>query len=91
MNGELAQAVAVVAHGNAALHRRIDLANFEAHNSTFQFVRSVAIEVPARWRAKRVDRVAEWIRALRGKGVHRLSLIGGGTTPVAFANEGGWG
>jgi hypothetical protein len=96
VNGELAQAVALAAHGNAWLAdvgtAREDIANFEATNSTFQFVRSVRFEVNSRWRgASEVGSAGEWLRSIARTGVHQLSLVAGGSKPIAFANEGSWG
>ena len=96
MNGELAEAVALVAHGNAWLSDFSgapgDIANFETENSTFQFVRSVAFEVKSRWRrSSEVRSVEDWLRAISRAGVRKLSLYAGDSEPVAFANEGSWG
>lgn len=93
MNGELAQVVALVAHGNAELVGIADASGLEASNTTFNYVRSITFEVPARRRGVRtVDSVHDWLRAASRWKVDRLSLVrGGGVRPVAFANEGGWG
>lgn len=89
MNGELAQAVALVAHGNAALVSGDDPASMEHSNSTFQYVRSVAFEVERRLRGTTtVSSVQEWARTLRRASIGRLSLIAGAAAPTAFANQG---
>lgn len=92
MNGELAQAVALVAHGNPALVRGDGLRGMESSNSTFQYVRSVTFEVERRLRGRvAVASVDDWVRALRRASIGRLSLIAGGAAPAAFANQGTWG
>lgn len=96
MNGELAQAVAVVSHGNSWLAdvgaAREDIAIFEAQNSTFQYVRSVRFEAKSRWRGmSELGTVGAWLRSISRAGIDRLSLIAGGSKPVAFANAGLWG
>lgn len=90
MNGELAQAIALVAHGNATLAGRGETRHFEQRNSTFQFIRSLTMEIPGRWRTRTVTSVEEWMQALPRAGVERLSLVGSGAPPSAFANQGGW-
>ena len=92
MNGDLAQAVALVAHGNAALTSGEDPPAMEESNSTFQYVRSVAFEVERRSRGTaRVPSVDDWMRELRRASIGRLSLIAGGSVPTAFVNQGMWG
>lgn len=89
MNGELAQAVALVAHGNAALASGDDLDAMEKSNSTFQYVRSVAFEVERRLLGTTMDSsVRHWMKALHRTPVGRLSLIAGDAAPTAFANQG---
>lgn len=89
MNGELAQAVALVAHGNAALHGLEDVRALEASNSTFQYVRSLELGVRRGWRTTSVHSVAEWTEEVRGT-VDRLWLLRGNANPVAGSNQGGW-
>lgn len=92
MNGELAQAVALVAHGNAALASGDNPPAMEESNSTFQYVRSLAFEVERRFRGTTlVPSVGDWVQALRRASTARLSLIAGGAVPTAFANQGMWG
>jgi hypothetical protein len=92
VDGELAQVVALVAHGNAALVGTADLSDLEASNSTFQYVRSVTFEVPARRRTRAVSSAVEWLDAASRWKIGRFSLVGGGgRRPRGFANEGDWG
>jgi hypothetical protein len=92
VNGELAQLVALVAHGNAALAGApVDAPALERTNTTFRFVRSLAFLVVDPWGRELVaDSVAAWLDAI-APFVGRLSLCGGeGSGPSAFVNTGGW-
>jgi hypothetical protein len=94
MNGELAEAVALVAHGNAGLpgSDKAQLVGFEETNSTFQYVRSVTFETQSgRRRSSSVTSVASWLDYLRRGRFQKLSLMAGGVAPVAFADQGTWG
>jgi hypothetical protein len=94
VHGELAQLIAVAAHGSAWLAGRTGDAppELEHANSTFQYVRSVRFELPGRLlRAPTVSSsVAEWLVEVRRRDVDRLSLsIRSGRLPdrntLAFA------
>jgi hypothetical protein len=78
VHGELAQLIAVAAHGSAWLAGRTgnDPPDLERTNSTFQYVRSVRFELPGRLlRAPTVSSsVAEWLVQARRRSVSRLSL-----------------
>lgn len=85
---ELAQALALVAHGNAALAGGDGQAAMEHSNSTFRFVRSVSFEVERRFRGTAtVSSVHDWLNAVRGASVERLSLIAGAAAPTASADH----
>jgi hypothetical protein len=96
VNGELAQAVALVAHGNLWLSgtRRasVDIAHFEARNSTFQYVRSITFETRKRRNGTGLaTSVVDWLDAVQVARIRRLSLLAGRAMPVTFAGEGAWG
>jgi hypothetical protein len=96
MNGELAQAIALVAYGHASLTQRDGLrdaiASFEETNSTFQYVRQVSFDVhAARRQPAEAGSVAEWLRHVSQTGIDHLWLLAGSSGPPAFANQGLWG
>lgn len=80
MNGELAQCIAIVAHGNYILRKGISAyPELSINNSTFKYVSSVAF---ARYRdenQRRGTRVAstvtDWFKYLHSVGVKRLWII----------------
>jgi hypothetical protein len=94
MNGELAQAAALVAHGNAWLSRdqaaRDAIADFENRNSTFQYVRTVEFQDSS---GEAVSRTAEaWLESVTRDGFDKLSLIAGtASAHIPFINQGLWG
>lgn len=103
MNGELAQAVALVAHCRAGLSAQQPLAMNLSH-STFKFVGNLDFEreIPRLLRAPAYESVgtepAEWYEYLVGSGARSVSLVvervGGRLADhvaVAFAGGGGWG
>jgi hypothetical protein len=98
VNGELAQTMAIAAHGTAWLADRAGAPppDLDATNSTFRFVRSVT------WSIGRRDGrgVASWLLDLREQGVDHLWVVidddaSRGIVPihnaVAFAGGGTWG
>jgi hypothetical protein len=92
VNGELAQLVALVAHGNAALAGApVDAAALQRDDTTFRFTRSVSFRVVDPWgRDQVVDSVAGWLAAI-APFVGRLSLLGGeGREHSPYVNTGGW-
>lgn len=106
MNGELAQGIALVAHGGRWLSGdgSVPAPDF-SENSTLQFVRSVTfqlgnampgpLQIP---RSVRSTSPAEWLGQLRGRGVDGLELVSLAypESPWAphylagFSNGGGW-
>lgn len=69
MNAELAQRIALVAHGNAFLSGLIDSPpDLLTENSAFQYVRSVAFRMSGR----SIHRVDLWFSALARRGAKRL-------------------
>lgn len=78
VHGELAQLIAVAAHGSAWLAGRTGDAppDLESANSTFQYVCSVRFELPGRLlRAPTVSSsAAEWLVEARRRGIGRLAL-----------------
>lgn len=96
MNGETAQAAALVAHGNAWLAElaKPSLREFEANNSTFQFVRHLNFELQGARRSGNAGSVQGWIKHLKKSGIDRLWLLAGGSARAeAFVgtNRGLWG
>jgi hypothetical protein len=102
MQGELAQVVALVSHGNAWLHGFEDAAaRLNRDHPTFEYVRSVSFRPVDRPR-NRTRSVAGWFRALGRGGARRAWVITevprSSAQPlsipahqlVAFANAGGW-
>lgn len=83
MNGTLAQAVALVAHGNAWLRAPDSTSHpddFELTNSTFQYVRSVRFDGTPNGERPATTSVSSWIGGALDAGVGRLSLIAGGAS-----------
>jgi hypothetical protein len=79
MDGELAQLVAVVAHGNAYLSGRVPAPELAHSNSTFKYVESVRFVRPSG--AGSIDRAplatatAAWFEALGSLGAERIWLV----------------
>ena len=88
VHGELAQLIAVAAHGSGWLAGRTGDAppDLEHGNSTFQYVNSVRFELPGRLlRGPTVSSsIAEWLVEIRRRGVVRLSLA---TSPERFPDR----
>lgn len=88
MNGELAQLIAVAAHGSAWLAGRTgeEPPDLEGGNSTFEYVHSVRFELPGRLlRAPTVSSsVADWLLAARQRGAGRLWLATPSGQPQAI-------
>jgi hypothetical protein len=69
VNADLAQRIALVAHGNACVSGLIDRpADLLAENSAFEHVRSVEF----RMRGRSIHRVDLWLSALARRGARRL-------------------
>ena len=87
MNGELAQSIALVAHGNAYLSD-LDAAppSLEAGNSVFRYVGSIAFRLLG---GATLTGTAAWYEELRRQGVERLSLRVPAVDPAltVFANR----
>jgi hypothetical protein len=93
MNGELAQLIALVGHGNAFLTQGGDPPDLLDSNSTFRFVRSVEFVGCDRKRPRTFRDTSSWFVYLQENGVRALELaIRRITDPtlVAFANSGAW-
>ncbi|MDP2624049.1 MAG: hypothetical protein Q8Q29_09650 [Actinomycetota bacterium] len=102
MNGELAQVVALVSHGNVWLHGHADAASrLDRDHPAFEYVRSVSFRRVDRPR-NRTRSVAGWFRALGRAGARRTWVLTevprssihpsdvSAHQLVAFANAGGW-
>lgn len=76
MNGDLAQRIALVTHGNAALASSVE--DQIDDNSTLQHVRTITFAFTPRRRLARsitnVGRVSDWFEQLAARGVRRLEL-----------------
>jgi hypothetical protein len=70
VNAELAQRIALVAHGNAFLAGLGDPPDLLADNSAFQYVRSVEFQTSGR----SIRRVDLWLSALARRGARRLRV-----------------
>jgi hypothetical protein len=98
VNGELAQTMALAAHGSAWLARADGTPppDLLASNSSFRYVRAVSFTGPAEGAAG--DSVVAWLDGLRGRGAQRVWVAlgegGRGIVPehnaVAFAGGGTW-
>jgi hypothetical protein len=79
MHGELAQLIALGAHGSAWLAGRTGAGppELEGTNSTFQYVRDVRFELEGSVLRKGVvsSDAASWLLAVRARGVNRLWLV----------------
>lgn len=79
MNGELAELIALVAHGNAFLYGLCPPAELTRANSTFQYVESVRFIRHADAGAKEPMTIATttsaWFEELKGSGAERIWLI----------------
>ena len=71
MNGELAQLVALTAHGNAALHGPGTAVELATTNSTFRFVNDVQFAFPG---SPPAHHCLAWWAGLRLRGIRRLLL-----------------
>ena len=71
MNGELAQAIALAAHGSSWLHDPSNAAPDLASSSTFDYVQSISFVLDRRVIA---NAVADWFDGLRDREVGRLWL-----------------
>ncbi len=105
MNGELAQNIALIAHGNVFLSGLGSLEELTVTNSTFQYVYAVEfVRIATRLIFRRQETViaagtADWFQQLKREGVNRLSLFVGRPFPgkllphvsVAFARRQCWG
>jgi hypothetical protein len=97
VNGELAQAIALIAHGNSAL-RTGKTVSLEASNSTFKFVRDVRFSYSTGGKAKEIaSRTEDWFSWLASHQVRRLRLGPSGSRgPLpahiasSFAGGGEW-
>jgi hypothetical protein len=93
VNGELAQLIAIAAHGSAWLAGRSGEAPpaLEGANSTFQYVRQVRFELERSLLRKPIVQsdVAGWLAEARRRGVTRLwlSVRDGTSFAVATAND----
>jgi hypothetical protein len=95
MNGELAQLIAIAAHGSAWLAGRTgDAPGLDGANSTFQYVREVRFELERSLLRNPVVQadVAGWLGEVRRRGVTRLWLVVPGGSEqtwfvVATAND----
>ena len=77
MSGELAELIALVAHGNAYLCGLRQAAKLTRSNSTFQYVESVRFVRRSRLRraATVATTTADWFQALESSGAKRISLV----------------
>ena len=99
MNGELAQTMALAAHGSAWLARQDDAPPpaLDTTNTTFRYVREITFTGPPPAAAVR-EGVGGWLEALRDRRVERVWLVlheaRRGIVPehnaVAFAGGGTW-
>jgi hypothetical protein len=97
VNGELAQAIALIAHGNKAL-RTGESVDLEASNSTFKFVREVHFGYSTGGKANVIaSRTGDWFSWLASHQVRRLRLDPSGSRgPLpahiasSFAGGGEW-
>lgn len=71
MNGELAQLVAITAHGNSALHNPAAATELSGTSSTFRFVNGVQFVSPP---GNPVSDCLSWWTGLRLRGIRRLYL-----------------
>jgi hypothetical protein len=90
VNGELAQLIAIAAHGSAWLAGRTGDAPpaLEQTNSTFHYVRQVQFELERSLLRKRVVQldVAGWLAEARRRGVSRLWLAVPGASVLSDGN-----
>jgi hypothetical protein len=70
LNGELAQSIALVAHGNAYLSGSDEPPSLEETNSAFKYTRSLEFRGDETFHG-----TAGWFRWLRDQGIERLSLV----------------
>lgn len=99
MNGELAQTIALIAHGNAYLQGDGPPApNLQSSNSTFRYVSSISfLQIAEGGTVEVANDVSRWLIWLRDHGVERLHLRTrptSGPLPAhiasAFAGAGEW-
>lgn len=98
MNGELAQTIALIAHGNAYLHGGTARPILEPANSTFQYVSHVKFSLLSDGHVADIaGNIADWLAWLRSRGVRRLHLRTAqhrgplpGHIAVSFAGGGRW-
>lgn len=85
MNGELAQAIALAAHGSAWLGGRTGPAPppLETSNSTFQFVRAIRFGLAGSFMKSAIESasVEEWLVALQKRQIARIWLATGEQAP----------
>jgi hypothetical protein len=90
MNAELAELIALVAHGNAFLYGLRQPAELTQGNSTFQYVKSVRFVRPLESGSADSSVVATttagWLETIRSAGAERLWLL---TPTVRYLNEEG--